>query len=145
MSAVAKKFEIDLDAPLKSLPPKSLDILFGGTGDEKLEIVYTHPCGRSVTYRQRFSGIMATLQHYYDETSSEGIRKWIESYMNTTRCAVCGGGRLRKESLAVKLTDSKTKKSCNIHAVVTLSLRKALGFFSSLSFTNRQLKSLIRF
>jgi excinuclease ABC subunit A len=136
--AVAKKNAIDLDAPIKSLPKKFLDILFGGTGDEKLEIVYTHPSGRSVTYRQRFSGILATLQHYYDETSSEGIRKWIEAYMNTMRCTACDGGRLRKESLAIKLTDAITHKSYNIHDVVTRSIRNASVFFTSLRLLDRQ-------
>ena len=136
--AVAKKFEIDLDAPIKTLPKKFIDTLFQGMGDEKLEIVYTHPTGRSVTYRQRFSGIIATLQHYYDETSSDGIRKWIESYMNTTFCSACAGGRLRKESLAVKLTDIGSKKLFNIHGVVSLSIRNAHTFFSTLKLTSRQ-------
>jgi len=136
--SVAKKFEIDLDAPIKSLPEKLLDILFDGTGDEKLEIVYTHPSGRSVTYRQRFGGILATLQHYYDETSSNGMRNWIEAFMNTTRCHACGGGRLRKESLAVKLTDAVTKKSFGINNVVNLSIKNAHAFFTSLQLTERQ-------
>jgi excinuclease ABC subunit A len=138
--AVAKKYEIDLDEPIKKLPKNTIDLLLKGSGDEKFDVTYTHPSGRTVTYKQRFSGIIKTLQHYYDESSSEGVRRWIESYMNTTPCSDCGGGRLRKESLAVKLSDAKTKKSVNIKDVVTLSILEAQSFFASLKLTARQLE-----
>ncbi len=138
--AVTKKYEIDLDEPIKKLPKNTIDLLLNGSGDEKFEVTYTHPSGRTVTYKQRFSGIIKTLQHYYDESSSEGVRRWIESYMNTTPCSDCGGGRLRKESLAVKLSDAKTKKSVNIKDVVTLSILEAQSFFASLKLTVRQLE-----
>jgi len=138
--AVAKKYEINLDEPIKKLPKKIIEFLLNGSGDEKFEIVYTHPSGRTVTYKQRFSGIIKTLQHYYDESSSEGIRRWIESYMNTTPCSDCNGGRLKKESLAVKLTDATTKKSVNIKEVVKLSIRESQLFFASLKLTARQLE-----
>jgi excinuclease ABC subunit A len=136
--AVTKKYNIDLDIPIKNISKENIELLLNGTGDEKLEIVYTHPSGRSATYKQRYSGIIKTLQHYWDETSSEGMRQWIEAYMNTTPCHECRGGRLRKESLAIKLIDSKTKKDVTIQTVVNFSIRKALEFISNISFTNRQ-------
>jgi excinuclease ABC subunit A len=136
--AVIEKYEIDPDVPIKKIPKKKIDLLINGTGDEKLEIKYTHPSGRSVTYRQRFSGIIKTLKHYWDETSSEGMRQWIEAYMNTTVCHDCNGGRLRKESLAVKLIDNKTDKYVDIQGVVNLSINKAFDLISNFSFSKRQ-------
>ncbi|MBI5021291.1 MAG: excinuclease ABC subunit UvrA [Ignavibacteriales bacterium] len=136
--AVAKKYNIDLDIPIKNISKENIELLLNGTGDEKLEIIYTHPSGRSVTYKQRYSGIIKTLQHYWDETSSEGMRQWIEAYMNTTPCHECKGGRLRKESLAIKLIDLKTKKETTIQTAVNFSIKKALDFFSNLSLTERQ-------
>lgn len=136
--AVTKKYNIDPDIPIKNISKENIELLLNGTGSEKLEIVYTHPSGRSVTYKQRYSGIIKTLQHYWDETSSEGMRQWIEAYMNTTPCQECKGGRLRKESLAIKLIDSKTKKDVTIQTVVNLSIRKALEFISNLSLNTRQ-------
>ena len=131
--AITKKYNIDLDIPIKNISKENIELLLSGTGDEKLEIVYTHPSGRSVTYKQRYSGIIKTLKHYWDETSSEGMRQWIEAYMNTTSCHECKGGRLRKESLAIKLIDSKTKKDVTIQTVVNFSIRKALEFISNIS------------
>ncbi|MDI6766265.1 MAG: excinuclease ABC subunit UvrA [Bacteroidota bacterium] len=138
VKAVSQKHNIDLSLPIKKLPKKFIELLLNGSGDEKYEIKFTHPSGRTVTYKQRFSGIIKTLQHYYDETSSEGMRKWIEAYMNTTPCHVCGGGRLKKENLAVKLIDIKTQQLFNIFDVVKLSIRDAAKFFAALTLTERQ-------
>lgn len=140
VKAVTQKYNIDTNAPIKKLPKNTIDLLLNGAGDEKFEITYTHPSGRTVTYKQRFSGILKTLQHYYDESSSDGVRKWIESFMNTTPCRECKGGRLRKESLAVKLIDAGTKTFFNIHDIVKLSIRDARAFFSTIKLTKRQLE-----
>jgi len=140
VKAVAQKYDIDTNAPIKKLPKNTIELLLNGAGDEKFEITYTHPSGRTVTYKQRFSGILKTLQHYYDESSSNGVRRWIESFMNTTTCRECKGGRLKKESLAVKLIDAGTKKFFNIHDIVKLSIRDARTFFSTIKLTERQLE-----
>jgi excinuclease ABC subunit A len=73
----------------------------------------------------RFSGIVKYLKHYFDTTSSNNIREWVESYMNTIPCSTCNGGRLRKESLAVKFN----KK--NISEVASLSILRAIEFFKN--------------
>ncbi|HTK80801.1 MAG TPA: excinuclease ABC subunit UvrA, partial [Bacteroidota bacterium] len=137
--AVAKKYEFDFDTPVRKLPKKAREILLEGSGSEKFEIPYTYSSGRVVMYKHRFAGVLNTLKQYYSETSSEGIRQWAESFMNTKPCTVCNGGRLRKESLAVMLTDAKTKKAVNIHDVVSLSLRDAHEYFEALALTERQL------
>jgi excinuclease ABC subunit A len=138
VKAVAAKYKIDLNLPLKKLPKKFIDILLYGAGEEKFEIPYKYPNGKTITYKQRFSGIIKTLQHYWDETTSAKMRQWIESFMNTTPCQSCGGGRLRKESLAVKIVDASTKQAVNIHDITTMQLNGVLRYFSSLSLNKRQ-------
>lgn len=136
--AVVKKYDVGPETPLKSFPKTVIDVLIHGGGDEKFEIPYTYSTGRIVTYKQRFEGIIKTLKHYYDETSSEGIRQWVESFMTTKPCQECGGGRLRRESLAVKLTDAKSGEEVNINDVVRRSIRETHDFFESLRLTDRQ-------
>ncbi len=136
--AVSRKHNIDLSLPINKLSKRYIELLLNGSGNEKYNILYTHPSGRTVTYKQRFNGIIKTLQHYYDESSSEGMRRWIEAYMNTTPCHVCGGGRLKKESLHIKLHDLSTQKSFGIHDVVRLSIREAVKFFAVLKLNERQ-------
>jgi excinuclease ABC subunit A len=51
--------------------------------------------------------------------------------MNTVRCKTCGGGRLKKESLAVKFQGK------NISEVTTLSIFRADEFFNKIKLTGR--------
>ena len=138
--AVAKFHNAGLDVPIKKLPKSFLDVLLEGGGAQKFEIPYTYSSGRVSIYRQRFGGLLEIMKKYFEETSSEGMRQWVESYMTSKPCPECHGGRLRKESLSVKLIDAKTGKAANIHDVVQLSIRKALAFFTTLKLTDRQLE-----
>jgi excinuclease ABC subunit A len=81
---------------------------------------------------------MKMLQRYYNETASNQIRDWVESFMTTRTCEACGGGRLRKESLAIKLEDANTNTQYSMNDVVKLSIVKAKRFFEELSFPQRQ-------
>ena len=136
--AVAAALDASLDTPVGKLPKKTVDIFLNGAGDQKFEIPYRYSSGRVVNYRQRFEGLLAVMKKYYEETSSEGIRQWVESYMSTSVCPDCGGGRLRKESLAVRLSDTKSGRSVNMHDIVRLSLRDAHRLFTTLRLTDRQ-------
>ena len=138
VNAVAKKCDFDIDTPIRQLSSKAREVLLYGSGDEKLEVEYATDRGRTVTYRHRFGGVMDMLKRYYDETSSNQIRDWVESFMTTTRCAVCQGGRLKKESLSIKLEDAASGAQWNMHDVVRKSIRESKRFFVDLSFTPRQ-------
>ncbi len=136
--AVAAHCNVDLDMPVGKLPENVIHVFLHGGGDQKFEIPYRYSSGRSVTYRQRFGGLLEILKRYFEETTSEGMRQWVESFMNTTVCPSCGGGRLRRESLAVKLVDARSGRKSTMHDIVRLSLRDALNFFQTLSLTPRQ-------
>jgi excinuclease ABC subunit A len=136
--SVATRYSVSLDTPLKQIPKNIINIFLHGAGDEKFEVAYTHASGRVTMYRQRYGGILKMLKQYFEETSSEGIRQWAESFMTTRPCPDCKGGRLKKESLSVLLTDVKSSKGVNIAEIVGLSIGKALAYFQSLTLTERQ-------
>ena len=138
--AVAKRCGFDFDTPLKDLSARARQALLYGAGDEKFEVEYAESSGRTVVYKHRFGGVMEMLKRFYDESSSNNIREWVESFMTTSSCDACRGGRLRKESLAVKLEDSKAGELYNIHDIVLLSIRSARNFFVQLSLTPRQME-----
>jgi excinuclease ABC subunit A len=138
VKAVLVRYDVDLTTPIGKIPKKVREILLHGAGNEKFEVPYISQTGRKVVYKHRFEGIISVLKRYFDETGSEGIRQWVEAFMNTTPCPDCKGGRLRKESLAVRLIDAKTGASVNIHDVVKLSINGAQEFFRHLTLTERQ-------
>ena len=51
----------------------------------------------------RFPGVFSFLEENLTETNSDKYREWLAQYMSAATCAVCGGKRLRPESLAVKI------------------------------------------
>ncbi len=136
--AVAKKYGFDFDTPIKLISKEARDVLFYGSRGEKLEVEYVHDTGRVQMYKHRFEGLLKMLDRWYEDTSSNQVRDWVESFMTTKPCDACHGGRLRKESLAIRLEDTKTNKLTNIHEVVQFSITQAKQFFEDLTLTSRQ-------
>ncbi len=132
VKAVAQKFGFDLDTPLSQVSAEAMEMLLHGSGKEKHKISYTHPNGRSSVYNASIAGVIPSLKHYYDNTTSNGIREWAESFMTSVACASCQGGRLRRESLAVRFGGAP------IHEITRRSVKDALVFFSDLTLTPRQ-------
>ncbi|MBI1937258.1 MAG: excinuclease ABC subunit UvrA [Ignavibacteriales bacterium] len=131
LEGITQKFGFTYDTPFKDLTKEQKEILLYGT-KEKIPFTYTYGGGRTVTYMHKFGGVINYIKHYYDNTSSNKIREWAESFMNTMTCSTCGGGRLKKESLAVKINE------LNISEVTSLSIEKAVKYFASLKFVDRE-------
>jgi excinuclease ABC subunit A len=138
IQAVAKKYGFNFDTPMKKISQEARDVLFHGSHGEKLEIEYTHNTGRVQIYKHRFEGLLKMLERWYEDSSSSQVRDWVESFMTTSPCEACHGGRLRKESLAIRLEDATTGKQTNIHDAVQLSITQAKQLFEDVTLTPRQ-------
>jgi excinuclease ABC subunit A len=136
--AVSKAHDIDFDAPFGKLPKKARQILLYGAGDEKFEIPYRYSTGRTVTYRHRFNGILESMKKVDEEAGTSTVRTWVESYMSASPCETCSGGRLKKESLAIRLVDSRTGTATGIDAIVRRSIGSCREFFRGLSLDDRR-------
>lgn len=130
LKSVADKYGFTFDTKLSELSAEQKDILLYGS-KERIEFTYSYGGTKPVTYMHKFAGLFNYLKNYYNTTSSNNIREWVESYMNTVVCSTCGGGRLKKESLAVKVN------SRNISEITSLSLDKAYNLFKGLKLKGR--------
>ena len=131
LEAVSRTLGFDFNTKLKDLSSYQREILLHGS-KEKMAFTYTYSGGKPVTYLHRFGGIIGYLKNYYQTTSSNNIREWVESYMNTIICPTCNGGRLKKESLSV-LFQSK-----NISEVTALSILNCHEFFTKVKLKGRE-------
>lgn len=128
---LARKFGFSLDTPWKDLPEKAKDILLNGSPEE-FEIQYKSQSSVSkVAYRITFEGLMENTYRRYKETG-ERMRQEYEQFMRISPCKVCGGKRLKKESLAV------TVGGRNIYDVTCLPVRDLLSFVKDLELTPQQ-------
>lgn len=128
--ALAEKYDFSLETPFRDLPQKIKNIIFYGTGGEKLQVTYSNYRGTG-SYEYPFEGIIHNLQRRYSETS-ETMRGEYEEYMTNIQCPDCHGKRLRPEILAI------TVGGKNISEVTELSIGKMQEFFQNLQLTERE-------
>ena len=124
LEALARHYGFSLDVPVGELPEGMLDKVLYGTGGEKLRVEYEREHG-SGTFNAPFEGIITNLERRYRETSSDGMKEELESYMSNTPCPDCKGKRLKRESLAVTVGD------LSIADVSFMSVMDARSFFHS--------------
>ncbi len=137
LTSVCRHFKIPLDKPFSALSKKHRDILFYGSGEEKITMEWEASSsereGRG-QFKRTFEGVIPNLLRRYRETSSEDIRRWIMDFMTQRQCPVCKGARLKKESLSILIG----KK--NIAEISSMSIQKAAEFFDSLTLGSKETK-----
>ncbi|MDQ8161070.1 MAG: excinuclease ABC subunit UvrA [Gemmatimonadota bacterium] len=134
LPGLAKQLGFDLNKPWGNIPAAVRKQLLYGVGD-------TPPRARKTVKKavkgaaaksaaktaadSTWEGIVAHVQRRYDESSSDGVRLDLESFMVAAPCPACEGRRLRPESLAV------TVHGLNIGEVVERSVVDSLAFFET--------------
>ena len=131
LDAMAEFYGFDLDTPYGEYPEDVHDLIWYGTGGQRVEVHYTGRHGHGV-YNIAFEGLLGNLQKRYRETGSETTKQEYESFMQITPCHVCGGKRLKKESLAVTVGDK------NIAEISEYSIIDLKKFMDELTLTDRQ-------
>ena len=89
LTAVGKKEGFTISKPIEKFTKKQFETLMEGTGK-----VYK-VAGEDI----EFHGVLGLLDEKYRETSSDYVRKELETYMRKMLCPSCEGGRVRKEVL----------------------------------------------
>jgi excinuclease ABC subunit A len=105
LEAAAREYHIDLNAPVRTIPPEKLLIILYGTNGNEVTVHYRNRDGREATFRTPFEGVINNLHRRYNETNSDYMRDKISEYMSEHTCPSCNGARLRPEALAVTIED----------------------------------------
>jgi excinuclease ABC subunit A len=128
--ALAKHYRFSLDTSFENLPSEVINaILYGSKEEIKVRYDNRENTGH-FEYQTKFPGILADLKRRYLETTSDGIKDWLESFMTEKPCGTCGGKRLRPEALAVTVANT------TIHEISSMSVETAFSFFSSIKLSN---------
>ena len=114
LAEVAQAYNFSEHTPVQDLADSALQILLYGTGNRTYLID---------NKKTTFDGVIPNLLGRYMETDSDYIKKEIQEYMREKLCPVCGGKRLKRESLAVKIGDY------SIGDLVEMSIEDSLVFF----------------
>ena len=118
---IAKKYQFSFATPIKEIPEEALNIILFG-GQKGMTKVPTQIASDYI-YNLASEGIVNMLRRWYEETTSEKIRQWAESFMRIQECPECNGERLKKESRHFKIHDQ------NISQLSMLDLQELESWF----------------
>lgn len=135
--AVAEHYGIPLDKPWKDLTEEQKNIILYGA-DEPVYVRYISITGKPKAYYAHWFGVIPNLQRRYEESESDAQRERIEEFMRPKTCTACGGARLNKEALSVKI------EGYNIYQLSSLSIAKLYEFIDNLSLPPRDMKIAAR-
>ena len=148
VEALAKHFAVSVEAPFKTLPAAFKDALFHGTGTEAISTGWAAGSNKR-SLAKPYEGLIPEAERLYANAESDTLRAQLTRFMNPKPCPACGGKRLRKESLAVKLrvappaTARKTARPnqelLSIFDFCALPIREAVTGIKGLVLTEFQL------
>jgi len=118
-----KKFGIDIYEPFNELPEQHRDLILFGKPDEVVEFELSP--GKFV--RRQWKGVINLISEQFGEMLS--AKREITSLMKEIKCPTCGGKRLNRESLSVKINGK------NIIEITELKVSESLEFFDEIEKT----------
>ena len=84
LKAVCDHYGIDMDTPVKDLPPEHLDIILYGSRGEKIRFYYVNEFGNVHEKEIVFEGVVPNIERRYHKSSSDYVREQMEQYMSAT-------------------------------------------------------------
>ncbi len=130
-TAIADRYEVDLDAPWHDLDEDQQKLFLYGTNGDRLYVSYRNRMGRKRSYMTTFEGIVPNLERRYKETDSDWSREKIEEYMSVRPCPECKGSRLRPESRSVKVG------GLAIHEFCFMSAKRSIEWLDALDLSDQ--------
>ncbi|MCH5275152.1 MAG: excinuclease ABC subunit UvrA [Lachnospiraceae bacterium] len=131
LQALCKEYKFNLDTPFQDYSDKVKQILIYGTDGRSVDVYYEGQRGKGV-YPIAFEGLIKNVERRYRETASDIMKQEYETFMRITPCKLCGGMRLKQESLAVTVCDK------NIHEITAISVDKLQEFLDTMQLTSQQ-------
>jgi excinuclease ABC subunit A len=129
LEGLAKHYHFDLDTPFNRLSKSVQHLLLYGSEGEKVSFKVKGK-GKPHLFRQEFEGVISEMERRWKEEEDEES----EGFMNVAPCPDCGGTRLKREVLSVKIGGK------SIAEVTHLYVQEALNFLKHLELSPRSQK-----
>lgn len=134
LEAVCTHYGIDMDIPVKDIPKNLLDKVLYGSDGEKIYFRYENDFGQVREGEIEFEGVLPNVERRFRDTTSDYVREQMEKYMVEQKCQTCKGHRLKKETLAVLISDY------HIGEVTSFSIKEAYDFFTNIHLTEKEMQ-----
>ena len=114
-------FDVDADIPFRKLPESTKQVLIFGTKSDP-----------DRSWPTEFEGVIPNSVRRFHKTTSQFVKTRLHEFMSEQPCPECKGARLRKESLAVRVSGRA------IHEIAAMAISDALDFFTALNLKGEQ-------
>ena len=114
LEALAEAGSFSTSTPWKKLKKADQKAVLFGSGAKKVHVQYRNRYGRVRAYDTHYEGVVPWLARRHSEADSDYSRETIEGYMREVPCTVCGGARLKPESLAVTVAGRSIFDLCDL-------------------------------
>ncbi|MBM4350880.1 MAG: excinuclease ABC subunit A, partial [Deltaproteobacteria bacterium] len=131
LEGLAKHYHFSLDTSFGRLTKSVQSILLYGSEGEKISFK-TKGKGPFHLFRQEFDGVIRELEKRAGEDGEKAEE--LERFMGVTPCSECGGSRLKREVLSIKVGGK------SISEVTRLYVKEALEFLNHLELNPRSQK-----
>ena len=126
-------YKIDLFTPYKDLTDLQKEVIFYGS-KEPIHYEIHSSSGINIKKYKEIEGIADLIERRYHETNSNMAREYYGSYMKDSVCPTCHGKRLNERVLSVLIGGK------NIYEFTEMSIKEAIKFMDSLTFTKMEAK-----
>ncbi len=133
LEALAREYKFSLDTPFGELSDEIRDVIINGTHGREVKVYYKGQRGEGV-YDIAFEGLIKNMQRRYRETFSDTMKQEYEQYMKISACDECKGQRLKKESLAVTVSDK------NIFEITSMPILELQDYLKNIHISEYQHK-----
>lgn len=89
---IAKHYGFSLADPIDKIPAEALDYIFHGAKAKN-----------PPAFPDEHEGLYTLLNKWYQESSSDSIRKWAKQFMTEESCQDCRGYRLKESSISFRI------------------------------------------
>ena len=127
IEALSERYKFSLDTPYYKLPDDIKNLILYGNDGEKLKIDTRNSAfPRNGDYYSAWEGVVPSVMRRWRESFSEEAKASYERYFSVDICPVCGGARLNKNSLSIKVG------GLNISELTDMSVKNMRQFFADL-------------
>lgn len=131
LKAMEDQWGLDYDTPWKRLPKKQKDIILHGSNGREIKVRWDSEKIQGA-FTTSWEGLVNVLMRRYQQTKSEGQKKWYAGFMSAKPCKACKGRRLKPEVLNVRVG------KCSIMDITDMTIRGAYDYLSTHKLTGNK-------
>ena len=122
---------IDITTPYKDLKEEEKNVLLYGSNNY-VDFKYISKTGNMFHQAKKpFEGVINSLERRYIQTTSKGVREWVEKMMRDIPCEACHGKKLNEEALSVYVAGK------NIYEFTQLSILHLKEFIEGMELSDK--------